>query len=228
MTSFVTPRRAESPKARAARKNRLLTWITLSVAALICAAAGVGAYAMTQSWWTEESPVAAADQQLPDGQSRFDGAGQDFFNRQGRVTVDLRTPASATDLGLPVSGTTAIDTLVPLSVDVRTNGDDISFSGVSRFELVTTGDELTRVSIVPAASGSWTAISTDLRGRGAEWGWSDADLAALADGVGVAARDDGVASTVSLPSVESAGLDIAAEVNVSTAGALQLVYVLSR
>ena len=228
MTSTATRPRKESPSARAARKNRLLTWITLAIAAVICAVIGVGAYAMNTSWWTEESPVAASDQQLPDGQSRFDRAGQDFFNRQGRVTVDLSSTTSASDLGLPLAGTTAVDTLVPLSLDIRTGGDDITFGGVSHFEITTGQDSVTRISVEPPSSGSWSTISADLRSRATGWGWTDADLATLGDQVGDAVRNEGVASTVSLPAVASEGLGITADVNVTAGGSLQLVYTLTR
>lgn len=228
MTSTATRPRKDSPSARAARKNRLLTWITLTIAAVICVVIGVGAYAMNTSWWTEESPVAAADQQLPDGQSRFDQAGQDYFNRQGRATVDLASGTAATELGLPVAGTTAIDTLVPLALDIRTSGEDITFGGVSHFDITTGQDGITGVAVEPASSRVWSAISTELRARASAWGWSDADLATFGDQVGAAARDEGVASTVSLPAVASGGLTITAAVNVTAGGSLQLVYTLTR
>lgn len=228
MTSTAPSPPRESPSARARRKNRLLTAITLGIAAIICAVVGVGAYAMTNSWWTEETPVASADQQLPDGQSRFDQAGQDFFNRQGLVTIDLGAPAPAAALGLPGDGSTTVETLVPLPVEVRGSDGDLRFSGVMRFSLATTDGVLARVAVVSASSGSWTGISADLRGRAGEWGWSDADIATLENQVGAAARKEGVATTMSLPTVTSAGVDIGGEVTVTAAGALELVYVLSR
>ncbi|MGN7967905.1 hypothetical protein [Microbacterium sp. 22296] len=228
MTSTAPAPRRESPSARAKRKNRLLTTITLGIAVIVCAVVGVGAYAMSHSWWTEDAPVASADQQLVDGQSRFDQAGQDFFNRQGLVTIDLGAPASAAALGLPADGSTAIDTLVPLPVEVRGSGGELRFSGVTRFSLDTADGALARVAVVSASSGSWTAMSADLHGRAGEWGWSDADLETLADQVGSAARNEGVATTMSLPTVTPIGVDIGAQVTVSAAGALELVYVLSR
>jgi hypothetical protein len=228
MTSTAPSPPRESPSARAKRKNRLLTAITLGIAVIICAVVGIGAYAMTNSWWTEEDPVASADQQLPDGQSRFDQAGQDFFNRQRVVTIDLGAPASAADLGLPGDGSTTVDTLVPLPVEVRGGEDELRFGGVTRFSLATADGALARVAIVSASSGAWTAMAADLRGRVGEWGWSDADIATLADQVGAAARNEGVATTMSLPTVTSAGVDIGAEVTVTATGALELVYVLSR
>ncbi|WP_285137113.1 hypothetical protein [Microbacterium sp. lyk4-40-TSB-66] len=228
MTSTASPPRRESPSARAKRKNRLLTAITLGIAVIICAVVGLGAYAMTNSWWTEDDPVASADQQLSDGQSRFDRAGQDFFNRQRLVTVDLGAPASAADLGLPGDGSTIVDTLVPLPIEVRTNGDDLRFSGVTRFSLVTVGGALAQVAVVSASSGAWTAMEADLRARAGQWGWSDADIATLAEQVGAAARNEGVATSMTLPTVAFMGVDIGAEVTVSEVGSLELVYVLSR
>lgn len=228
MTSTETPPRRVFPNERAARKNRLLTWITLGVAAVICVVIGVGAYGMSNSWWTEDTPVASADQELPDGQSRFDRAGQDFFNRQSRATIDLGSPASAVELGLSEGGDTRIDTLVPISLEIRGTGADVSFGGVSSFELTTAGDALTQVEVVPAASGSWATISADLTARAGEWGWTGAQLATLEEGVGTAGRNAGVASTLSLPPTTYAGIDITAEVSVSAGGTLGLVYVLSR
>lgn len=228
MTSTETPPRRVFASERAARKDRVLTWITLGVAAVICVVIGVGAYAMSNSWWTEEAPVASADQQLPDGQSRFDRAGQDFFTRQGRATIDLGSPASAAELGLPAGGATRVDTLVPVSLDIRGSGADIAFRGVSSFTLATSDDALSRVDVVPAASGSWATMSGDLEARAAEWGWTEAQLAALDEEVGAAGRNAGVASTVSLPPTTYAGMDITADVSVSAGGSLALVYVLSR
>lgn len=228
MTSTETPPRRVFASDRAARKDRALTWITLGVAAVICVVIGVGAYAMATSWWTEEAPVASADQQLSDGQSRFDRAGQDFFTRQGRATVDLGSPASAAELGLSSDGTVRIDTLVPISLDIRGSGADIAFHGVSGFALTTSGDALSRVEVAPAGSGSWASMSADLQARAAEWGWTEAQLATLDEGVGAAGRNAGVASTVSLPTTTYAGMDITADVSVSAGGSLALVYVLSR
>lgn len=119
--------------------DRVLTWVTLSIAAVICLVLGFGAVAMANSWWTEEAPVASADQQLPDGQSRFDQAGFDFLNRQGHATVDVTASASASELGLPTAGQTPIDTLVPISLEVRGDASSLEFNGVSRFELTTSG-----------------------------------------------------------------------------------------
>lgn len=228
MTSTAPSPPRESPSARAKRKNRLLTTITLGVAAIVCAVVGVGAYAMTNSWWTEEAPVASADQQLPDGQSRFDRAGQDFFNRQGLVTIDLAASAPAATLGLPGDGATTVDTLVPLPVEVRGDDGELRFSGVTRFSLVTADGVLASLSVVSASSGSWTAMAADLRGRAGEWGWTDAGIATLEDQVGAAIRNEGVATTMTLPAVDSTGVDIGAEVTVTAAGALELVFVLSR
>jgi hypothetical protein len=223
MTSTVPPLRRSSPAARAARKDRVLTWITLSVAAVICLALGFGAVAMANSWWTEEAPVASADQQLADGQSRFDQAGLDFLNRSGHATVDVTASTPASELGLPTAGQTPIDTLVPISLEIRGSGAALEFSGVSRFELITSDDIVTRVQVIPAASGSWTSISAELASRAEQWGWSQTQLDALHEQVGEAARNEGTASTLSLPTVTYGGMSVTAQVTAG-AGPLSLAY----
>ncbi|WP_022879112.1 hypothetical protein [Microbacterium sp. B19] len=223
MTSTVPPLRRPSPAARAARKDRVLTWVTLSIVAVICLVLGFGAVAMANSWWTEETPVASADQQLADGQSRFDRAGLDFLNRQGHATVDVTASTSASELGLPTSGQTPIDTLVPISLEVRGDGTSVKFSGLSHFELTTSDDILTRVQVIPAASGSWASISSELGSRAAQWGWSQAQLDALHEQVGDAARNEGTTSTLSLPTVTYGGMSITAQVT-SSDGTLSLAY----
>lgn len=225
MTATTTPPRRPSPGERRARRERLATWITISVVLVICAAAGLGAYAMSNSWWVQEAPRPAADQQLADGQSRFDRAGIDFFNRQRLATVDVVDPAPASDLGLPPDGDTPIETLVPLTVDVRGAQSVLTFSGVSSFVLTTSGDRLAALTVTPAASSTWIAIRDDLEQRSAEWGWSPSDLEDLERKVGEAGREEGVAQTMALPAASVDGMTGTARVTVDAAGRISLQYV---
>lgn len=214
-----------SPGERRARRERRATWITLSVVAIICAVVGVGAYAMANSWWVADAPAPSADQQLADGQSRFDRAGVDFLNRQRLATVDIAAPARASELGLPTEGETPVETLVPLTVEVRGNGAAIAFPGVSWFSLGTADDRLTSLSVTPGSSGAWTTIRTDLEGRAGEWGWTASDLATLEAQVGEAAREEGDAQTVSLPPTLVDGMTVSADVVIDESGQISLQYV---
>lgn len=225
MASTTSPPRRLSPGERRARRERRATWITLSVVAIICAVMGVGAYAMANSWWVADAPAPSADQQLADGQSRFDRAGVDFLNRQRLATVDIAAPARASELGLPSEGETPVETLVPLTVEVRGDGGEIAFPGVSRFSLQTADDRLTSLSVTPGSSGAWTTIRTDLERRAGEWGWTANDLATLEAQVGEAAREEGDAQTVSLPRTPVDGMTVSADVVVDESGRISLRYV---
>lgn len=228
MTTTASPPRRPSQAERRARRERLSTWITIGVVLVICAVAGFGAYAMANSWWVDDTPTASADQQLPDGQSRFDQAGLDFLNRQGIATVDVVGGASARELGLPVDGETPVDTLVPLTVDVRGNDGGLSFPGVSRFALSTGDDRLTAVAVTPASSSTWVAIRSDLEQRAPQWGWSASDLQDLDQKVADAGRSDGVAETLSLPATLVDGMTVTAHVVVDERGRISLQYVFAR
>lgn len=225
MTATTTPPRRPSPGERRARRERLTTLITISVVLVVCTAAGLGAYAMSNSWWVQGAPSPAADQQLADGQSRFDRAGVDFFNRQRLATVDVVDPAPASDLGLPSDGDTPIETLVPLAVEVRGAQRVLTFPGVSSFVLTTSGDRLAALTVTPAASSAWMAIRGDLEQRSAEWGWSPSDLEDLERKVGDAGREEGVAQTMALPAASVDGMTALARVTVDAGGRISLQYV---
>lgn len=228
MTTTASPPRRPSPSERRARQERLSTWITIGVVLVVCAVAALGAYGMANSWWVEDAPTASADQQLPDGQSRFDQAGLDFLNRQRHATVDVVDAASAGELGLPANGDTPVETLVPLTVDVRGSGGVISFPGVSWFALATEQDRLTALTVAPASSTTWVAIRSDLEQRAAQWGWSDSDLRDLQQNVGDAGREEGVAQTFRLPATPVDGMTVTAEVSVDEGGHISLRYVFAR
>lgn len=219
-----------SPQHRRRRKDITLTVVTITVVVIICAVAGFAAWAMANSWWTETDPAPSADQQLDDGQSRFDRAGVDFFTRQGVATVHLDGDTAATDLGLDADGERSIEPLVPIDLNLAGSTGTFSFGGVDDFVLTTAADRVTRVDVVPAASGSWRTITTELRNRGAAWGWSEDEIAALESELGDASRSaPGEAHTASLRTVTVDGIDVEAIVTMDAdGGAVTLRYVLSR
>lgn len=208
----------------------MLTVVTIAVVVAVCAVVGFAAWAMANSWWTETDPAPSADQQLTDGQSRFDRAGVDFLTRQGVAMVHLTGDTAATDLGLDADGVRRIEPLVPIGIEVVGSTGTISFGGVDDFGLATTADRVTRVDVLPAASGSWQTITADLRNRGAAWGWSEDEISALESELGDASRSaPGQTHTAALPGVTVDGIDVEAIVTIEAdGGRVQLRYVLSR
>lgn len=224
------PRDVRSPQHRRRRKDVTLTVVTIAIVVIICAVAGFAACAMANSWWTETDPAPSADQQLDDGQSRFDRAGVDFFTRQGVANVHLAGDTTATDLGLDADAERTIEPLVPIELNVAGSTGTISFGGVDDFVLATAADRVARVDVMPAASGSWRTITAELRNRGAAWGWSEDAIAALESELGDASRSaPGKAHTASLPTVTVEGIDVEAIVTMDAdGGAVALRYALSR
>ncbi|MFS0713262.1 hypothetical protein ABC195_05215 [Microbacterium sp. 2P01SA-2] len=211
------------------RKDVVLTVVTLAAVLLVCTAAGIGAFAMANSWWTEDDPVPSADQQLADGQSRFDRAGVDFFTRQGEARIDLTSPASAADLGLDPDEASVIEPIAPVALEIAGSGEATRFAGVSWFQLTTSGDRVTEVAVLPPSSGDWRGITTDLRARGAEWGWSEEQIAELETELSDAARaDDGRSHTAALPPASVDGISVEARVTIAASGGVELLYVFSR
>lgn len=219
-----------TPQRTRERKNVVLTVVTLAVVLVICAAAGIGAFAMANSWWTDDDPVPSADQQLADGQSRFDRAGIDFFTRQGEARLDLTSQTSAADLGLDADGVRTIEPIAPVALEITGGGEATRFGGVSWFQLTTSDDRIVEATVLPPASGDWRTITTDLRTRGAGWGWSEEQIAALETELSDAARaDDSQPHTAALPPASVDGITVEARVTIAAAdGGVELLYVFSR
>lgn len=217
-------------EVRRRRKNLILTLVTIAVFLIVGGAAIIAAWGMSNSWWTQTDPTPSADQQLPDGQSRFDGAGVDFFTRQGTATLHLLGDTVATDLGLAADGDTEIAPIAPVALEVVGDDGAINFGGLSGFTLTTANDRVESVSVVPSASGSWMTITSDLRTRASSWGWSETDVANLEAELNDASRaEPAEAHTAAMPRIEVSGMQVDATVTIAAdSGVVGLVYDLSR
>lgn len=205
------------------RRKALLSWIPITIVAIICAGFVVGAVAMQNSWWTEDDPTASADQEASDGMSRFDRAGVDFFTRQGTVRIKVRgdaQPASA--LGLAADGTEEFAPLTPVTAIVLAPDGAFGYELVSRFAVETRDDRVTAVRLLLDGSNTWAGVSAQLAAMAADWGWTTAQLDALTEEIGDTVRADADA-VVSLPAIPVNGAAVSAEVQVDGAVFLTLV-----
>ncbi len=205
------------------RRKALLSWIPITIVAVICAGFVAGAIAMQNSWWTEDDPTASVDQAASDGMSRFDRAGVDFFTRQGTVRIKVRGDAQrASALGLPADGTEDFAPLTPVTAIVLAPGGVFGYELVSHFSVETEDDRVTGVRLLMDGSNTWAGVSAQLRGMAADWGWTAAQLDALTEEVGATVRAGGDA-VVSLPAIPVHGAAVSAEVAVDDGVFLTLV-----
>ena len=72
------------------RQRRALSWVPITVVAIICVAIAWGALSIQNSWWTDPAQTPSTDQVTDDGMSTFTRAGVDYLTRQGVVRIDLR------------------------------------------------------------------------------------------------------------------------------------------
>ncbi|MCT9819514.1 hypothetical protein N3K63_04355 [Microbacterium sp. W1N] len=214
--------------AQRRRRKALLSWIPITLVALICAGFVVGAIAMQNSWWTESDPAASDDQQTADGMSRFDQAGIDYFTRQGIVRVKvLDDAATATALGLPADGSQDFSPLTPVTVIVLAPDGAFAHELVASFTVDTQDDRVTAVRLLLDGSGTWAGASAQLRAMASDWGWTDDQLTALTDDVGEKVRSGAGVSTVTLPAVPVKGALVSAEVQVDTSSGVALTLVVA-
>ena len=219
-----------TPKQRRERKDVRLTIVTLAIVLAVCAAAGIGAWAMSTSWWTESDPVASADQRTAAGESRFDRAGMDYLARTGSAVVHLRSDMSpATALGLEPTGETTVEPIVPVRLEITGETDTIAFAVLPRFTVVSVDDRVTAVRFEPAASGSFPQILAELRTRVPSWGWTEDEVAAVEDEIIAAGQDQtGAIPDVALPTAQVDGMTIDAVVTITGSGRPALTYTFSR
>ena len=150
-------------------------WVSIAVMLLVIATAVVLSFGFNNSWWVQKHPAASNDQIASDGSSVFTQAGIDYFTREGSVTLTMTStrPTSA-ELGLPASGTTHVDFLVPLTVTA--NGTKpVTFDQVDGIDLITSGGKLAALEIVPDAS--YQQLLGEVSALAPKVGWSSAAVA---------------------------------------------------
>ena len=200
------------------RRRAIMSWIPISIVALICVGIALGAVAMQNSWWTQANPDPSADQQAPDGTSMFDTAGVDYFTRDGVVRIKIRSDGlDASELGLDADGTETFEPRVPVKA-IALGGDGAFYLDlVDSFTLTTAEDRVQSIELVPDGPGTWQSVSSQLQQVGAEWGWTQDQLDQLQTDLGTAAQaDDAAGYSAQLPQIESRGALVSANVVVDT------------
>lgn len=142
---------------------------------LVIATAVVLSFGFNNSWWVQSHPVASNDQVASDGSSVFTQAGIDFYTRTGvlRVTMASARPTAA-ELGLPASGTTHLDFLVPLTVTAKAT-QALTFTDVDGLDVISSGGKLSAVEIRPTAT--YAQMLDEVSALAPKVGWSAAAVA---------------------------------------------------
>jgi hypothetical protein len=197
-------------------RRRLLSWIPISVVALICAGFIVGANTMQDSWWTDPEPTAAADQRSPSGMSVFTGTGVDYLSREGFVRIELRDGAEpATALGLDADGTRTITPIVPVDALVLAEDGVLHLDLVREIVIETTDDAVSAVRVRTDNDGAWTGAYAEVANVASDWGYTDADLATMRDALTDRAQAaDGNAYAATLDARTHLGATVSAEIAV--------------
>jgi hypothetical protein len=211
--SSTLERPAVSAAAQARRRKHLRRligfWVSIAVMLLVIATAVVLSFGFNNSWWVQKNPVASNDQIAGDGSSVFTQAGIDYYTREGTVTLTMTsTRPTANELGLPASGTTHLDFLVPLTVTA--NGTKpVTFTDVDGIDLVTAGGKLAAVEIVPTAT--YQQLLGEVSALAPRVGWSASAVARFqANLVASRQQNNGEKFTATIGPSASTGIRVSA------------------
>jgi hypothetical protein len=162
---------AAEARRRKTRRRVIGFWVSIAVMLLVIATAVVLSFGFNNSWWVQKNPVASNDQVASDGSSSFTQAGIDFYTRAGSVTVTMTaTRPSAAELGLPASGTTHEDFLVPLTIHA-VGARTVSFPVFNGFDVITSGGSVSAIELRPVTD--YQQIVGDVVDLAPTVGWSD-------------------------------------------------------
>ena len=126
-------------------KRTVLSWLPYGIMALLIIAAAITSIGFGQSWWTQSKPAASAQQEF-DGQSLFTQAGVDYSGKRGLVKVSLSAGRpTASQLGLPNSGTRTISYVVPVTIAVSGSGQPIREQFADQLKITTESGRVSRV-----------------------------------------------------------------------------------
>ena len=197
------------------RQRRALSWVPITVVAIICVAVAWGALSIQNSWWTDPAQTPSTDQVTDDGMSTFTRAGVDYLTRQGVVRIDLRETAEpAASLGLPASGSQQVEPLVPVRAILLGDDGVASVELVEALTLTTDADSVTTVELRPVAPTSWTAAVGQLREDAETWGWREEDFSRLEEELTAASGASDGEYAAALPPVTANGMTIGAMVTI--------------
>ncbi|MDW4572458.1 hypothetical protein R8Z57_06645 [Microbacterium sp. M3] len=197
-------------------RRRLLSWIPISIVALICVGFVVAALLMQNSWWIDDDRPASADQQASDGMSMLTDPGVDYLTRKGILRVRVGEDAlPAAELGLEADGSRTFEPLTPVQAVVIADDGAFYVDLVRSFTVTTAGGRVESVALVRETNGDWLSMLPVLQDAAESWGWTDEDLARLEEDLTSAAHEgDGKQYSAQLGPVEHNGALSSATVDV--------------
>ena len=201
-------------------RRRILSWVPITVVAVICAGFVVAANVMQDSWWSAPEPTAAADQRSAKGMSVFTGTGIDYLTRDGYMKVELRDASeSARSLGLDSDGSRTFEPIVPINAIMLGADGVIDLDLVRSVTVVSEDDRVAAVELLTDNDGAWTAAYAEVADVTSEWGFTPDDLDALRDDLTARSRSaDGMPYRAALAEREYHGARVSAEIAVDPAG----------
>ena len=197
-------------------RRRLLSWIPISIVALICLGFVVASVLMQTSWWIDEARPASADQEASDGMSTFTEAGVDYLTRQGTLRMRVGSGSLPTsELGLEANESRSFEPIVPIEAVVIAPDGSFHVDLVRSFTVTTSNGEVESVKLVREANGDWLSVFPNLERMAQYWGWTDADLEQLQRDLTAASHDgNGRQYSAELPAVEHNGALVSAQVDI--------------
>jgi len=161
---------AAQARRRKHRRRVIGFWISIAAMLLVIATAVVLSIGFNNSWWVKSNPVASHDQIASDGSSVFTQAGIDYYTRTGAVNITMTSARpSASDLGLPASGTRHFDFLVPLVVTAK-GTHAVSFTDVDGLDVISSGGKLSAIELRPNAT--YAQMLGQVQALAPKVGWS--------------------------------------------------------
>ncbi len=201
------------------KRRVLLSWLPISIVALLCIGVVVGVIAVQNSWWTDTSSPSE-NQQAPDGMSMFGAPGVDFFTRDGTVRVKVDADSlPATELGLDPDAEQVFEPIVPISAVILGADGAFTLDLVKTITVTTSDDRVQSVELVQDGQGMWLSIYPQLQRIAPSWGWTAEQLDQLQTDLTAASRESKSATySAALPQVEHKGALTSAEITIDPDG----------
>jgi hypothetical protein len=159
------------------RSRTVLSWLPATIVVLLIGGIVFTTIAVENSWWTEERPVASADQRAPDGGSRFSDAGLDYVNVDGVLRVRVGEGSlPAADVGLGDDEQKTATLRRPVRAIVAVGEETFVLRDIEWVEATAAAGALRSVALSTGVPLPWTDALAIVRGSAAEYGWDPADI----------------------------------------------------
>jgi hypothetical protein len=137
-------------------------------------------FAVQNSWWAQEDPPASADQKASDSSTMLTDAGFDYANVEGIVRVRIGEGAlPAEEIGMSADAEKSAEFRRPLRVVVAGGEDVYVVDDIGSMTVTSAGGELSSVTLVFDAPGTWADAVTRVRQMAPTYGWDAADIDGL-------------------------------------------------